>query len=126
MGLDLGISQAKVSVGGNLLETVFARATLDLCHALAAKVLVYQKGCGSRSPLRERQDSRERHPVLDRLVGALPEMRKHWVRGVTEEGEQTPGAGRQWLAVVESPPESRFNLRQHRLDPRIPACKCPT
>ena len=68
-----------------------------------------------------RQNRRERHPVLDRLVRALPQMRQHRVRGIAEQAEPPVGPGRQRLAVVERPAERRLHVPQQLPDTRVPA-----
>src|SRR3954453_15875702 len=97
---DLGISDAEIGMDGIVPQPVLPRAALDLRHTVAAKPLVGEEALGRTRPIRARQNGRERHAVFDRLVGALSEMRKHWMRPIADQGEPLPGPARQWLAIV--------------------------
>src|SRR5690348_3243039 len=105
MRCDLCISDAKIGMDGVISQPVLPRAALDLRHPIAAKPLVGEEALRRAGPIRAHQYRRERHAVLDRLIGALSEMRKHWMRGIAEQAEPLPGPGRQWLAIVECPSE---------------------
>ena len=85
MGSDFGIPNAKVSIGGVVSEAILTGPTLHLRDPLTAKSLIGEKRCGRGFPIRARQDRRKRHTILNRLVGALTEVRKHRMRGVTEQ-----------------------------------------
>jgi hypothetical protein len=79
---DLGVPDPKIGMRRIVPQSVLSRATLDLRHAFASQALVSEQGGGSRSPVRARQEGCERHTILDRLIGALPKVRKHRMRGV--------------------------------------------
>ena len=88
---ELRIADAQIGIGRVVSEAVFARATLHQRHPLTAQPLVSEQSCGSALPVRARQDGRQRHAILDRLIGALPEVRKHWMRGIAEQAQPSLG-----------------------------------
>jgi hypothetical protein len=109
---DLGIAHAKIGINGVVSESILARAALDLRNTLPAKAFVGNERGGSGLPVCSRQNRRKRHSVLDRLVGALAEMREHRVRGIAQESKPSAGPCRQRLTVIESPPKRHLNLLQ--------------
>src|ERR1700722_19913072 len=118
---DLGVPDPEIGMRRIVPQPVLARATLDLRHAFASQVLVSEQGGGSRSPVRTRQEGCERHTILDRLIGALPKVRKHRMRGITKQAEPSLGPARKRFAIIQRPSKRRLNFLQQMLDSRIPA-----
>src|SRR5665213_2907427 len=82
---EFGVANLEVGIDGVVAQSILTRAALHLRHPLAAKPLVGKQACGHHCGIRLRQDRRQRHAVLDRLVGALSEVRKHRMRGIAEQ-----------------------------------------
>jgi hypothetical protein len=120
---DFCISQGQVPICRVVTQAVLTCAGLDFCDALASKTLVSSKR--RREPLvaSSRQDRGKRHPILDRLIGALPKVRKHRMGCVAQERQSSSGPCRQRFTIVERPPECRLNMPQERADARIPVRK---
>src|SRR6187551_3860410 len=118
-----GVAKTQVGISRIVAQPVFARATLYLRDALAAKPLIGKER--GRRALRAgaRKDRRKRHAVLDRLVGALSEVRQHRVRGIAKKGQSSLGPCRQWFAIIKRPTERHLHLREKILDARVPARK---
>ena len=66
-------------------QPVLAGAELDLGDALAAQPLVGEQAGGRAGRVGPGEEGGERHAVLDRLVGALAEVRQHRMRRVAEQ-----------------------------------------
>ena len=96
---------------------------LNLRDTLTAQTLIGGKRGPHSCAIRAREDRRERHSVFYGLVGALPEMRKHWMRGVPQKRQPTTRPGRERLAIVQSPSKCHLHLLQKRLDARVPTGK---
>src|SRR5262245_31964784 len=123
VGCDLGIADPEIGVGRVVAHTVFARATLNLRNALAAEALISGKRGRYDRAIRAREDRRECHSVFYGLIGALPEMGKHRVRGVAQKRQPATRPGRKWLAIIQGPSKCHLDLPQKRLDARIPTGK---
>jgi hypothetical protein len=121
VGGDLSIPDAQVGVGRVVPQAVLSRATLDQRDPLTAEALISEESCGGRLSVRARQNRRERHSILYRLVGALSQVGKHRVRRVAKKGQSSSGPDRQRLTVIQSPAERRLHPLQQRSDARIPA-----
>jgi hypothetical protein len=108
----LGVAYAEIGVGGIDPQAVLARTELDLRNALAAQPLIGLERLGHRRVVDLRQDRRQRHAVLDRLVRALSEVGQHGMRGIAKEAQPALGPGRQRLTIVQRRPERRIDLLQ--------------
>ena len=120
---DFGVADAEIGVSRIVAHAAGARAALDLGDAFAPQPLIGQQGEGSRRPVGASEDDRQRHAVLDRLVGALSEMRKHGMRGIAEQAQPSLGPAGQRLAVVQRPAKGLLHFAEHFLNARIPAGK---
>ncbi len=110
MGNNFGVSDAKIGIRGIVSEPVLAGTALDLRNTLTAKTLIGEESRGGSFPVGTRQDRRERHSILNRLVGALTEVRQHRVCGIAEQSEPSAGPGGQWLAIIQSPSKRHLNV----------------
>ena len=112
VGGDLGVPHAQIRVQGIVAQAVFARAALDQRDSLTAQAIIGEQRRRRSLSVRARQDCRQRHAILDRLVGSLSEMGKHRVRGIAEQRQPPPRPRCQRFTIVESPAERRLNLAQ--------------
>src|SRR6516165_5662152 len=84
MSPDLSVAHLEISNNRIIAQSTFSRTALNGCHSLAAQALVSKKRGNNFIAVTVRQNSSQRHAVLDRLIGTLSKMRKHWVRRIPE------------------------------------------
>ena len=68
---ELCVADTKIGAGGIHTQPILARATLNLRHTLATQSLVGKQRRRDCRCVHLRQNRRERHAILDRLVGPL-------------------------------------------------------
>jgi len=98
-------------------------AALELRYALASQPLVSEQGRRSRSAVCARQDGRERHTILNRLIGALAKVRKHWMRGIAEQSDAPMREARQRLAPEQRPFVGLGDVADDGVNVVVPAAK---
>jgi hypothetical protein len=97
---DLGVSDIEISVTGVVAEPVLPGATLYGRSSVATKSLISEKCGRNRGLFGGCEDFRQRDPILNGLIGALAEVRQHWMRRVAKECQPSFSPRWQWITVV--------------------------
>src|SRR5262245_4886575 len=87
-------------------------------------MLISTQGCRRSRSVSTLENCCKRHAVFNRLIGALSKVGKHRVSGIAKKRQSSPGPGREWLAVIQSPAEGRLYVLQELLDAPVPAGEC--